>query len=281
MTGIQFDDADDPLDIRYDNIFKAVFTKPSPQSQGALSRFVSALIGQKVSVVTVAANEPPIDNTRDRQIRFDIGCRTEKDEPVDVEMSLNPTPVEPVRLEFLIGKLFSGQDIKGEEDYGILKPAYQITVLAKGRFFEDDEFLHTFEYYDPEHDVSLGGRGRIITLELSNLGRVAEKSVGEMTAPEHWALFFQYLTDKSKRRMINEIVKIEEGIAMAGEVLMTISRDEAERIRLMSEFKYRVDTQSHINGAKREIARNFKAMGLSTEQIVRGTGLSEEQIRDL
>jgi hypothetical protein len=33
---------------------------------------------------------------------------------------------------------------------------------------------------------------------------------------------------------------------MASEVLMTISRDEVERARLMSEYKYELDTQSRI-----------------------------------
>jgi predicted transposase/invertase (TIGR01784 family) len=286
VTKVRFDDSDDPIDICYDNIFKAVFTKPTPASQGALSRLVSALIGREVLVDTITANEPPIDNLADRQIRFDIACKAKTGEPVNVEMSLNPTPFEPVRLEFHIGKLFTGQDIQGEgRSYNDLKPAYQIAFLVKRRFFDDEVFLHTFEYYDREHGVSLNGRSRIITLELSKLERVVEKPIGAMTAPEQWGVFFRYLTDKSKREKINEIVEAEEGIAMASEVLMTISRDEVERARLMSEFKYQVDLRSHIVYAKQEgaqeIARNLKAMGIPIEQIAQGTGLTEEQIRAL
>jgi predicted transposase YdaD len=44
----------------------------------------------------------------------------------------------------------------------------------------------------------------------------------------------------------------QEGIVMASEVLIRISRDEAERARLMSEYKYVVDTQSKVVQAKRE-----------------------------
>jgi hypothetical protein len=146
-------------------------------------------------------------------------------------------------------------------------------------------FLHTFEYYDREHGVSLNGRSRIITLELSKLERVVEKPIGAMTAPEQWAVFFRYLTDKSKREKINEIVEAEEGIAMASEVLMTISRDEVERARLMSEFKYQVDLRSHIVYAEQEkalgIARNLKVDGVPLEQIEKWTGLTEEQLRAL
>jgi predicted transposase/invertase (TIGR01784 family) len=286
LTKVWFDDSDDPIDICYDNVFKAVFTKSIPESQGALSRLISALIGREVIVDTISANEPPIDNLNDRQIRFDIACKTETGEPVNVEMSLNPTPFEPVRLEFHMGKLFTGQDIQGEgRNYSDLKPAYQIAFLVKRRFFDDEVFFHTFEYYDREHGVSLNGRSRIITLELSKLDRVVEKPIQAMTISEQWAVFFRYLPDKSKRKKINEIVANEEGIAMASEVLMTISRDEVERARLMSEFKYQVDLRSHIAYAKeerdREIARNLKSMGLSTEQIIQATGLTGEQVKAL
>ena len=51
---------------------------------------------------------------------------------------------------------------------------------------------------------------------------------------------------------INEILEREEGIAMASEVLLSISRDEAERARLMSEYKYQLDMQSKLVHAKRE-----------------------------
>ncbi|MDR1149910.1 MAG: hypothetical protein LBK66_14910, partial [Spirochaetaceae bacterium] len=49
-----------------------------------------------------------------------------------------------------------------------------------------------------------------------------------------------------KRGKINEIIEFEEGIGMASEVLMTISRDDVERARLMSEYKYELDTQSRV-----------------------------------
>ena len=39
---------------------------------------------------------------------------------------------------------------------------------------------------------------------------------------------------------------------MAGEVLITISKDEAERARLRSEEKYQLDTQSKMTYARQE-----------------------------
>ncbi|MDR1351878.1 MAG: hypothetical protein LBK05_01245 [Treponema sp.] len=102
-----------------------------------------------------------------------------------------------------------------------------------------------------------------------------------MTAAEQWAVYFRYLTDRNKRQKVNEVIATEEGIAMASEVLIRISKDEAERARLMSEWKYVVDTQSKVVQAKREIARNFKQLGIPVEQIAQGTGLSIEDIAKL
>jgi predicted transposase/invertase (TIGR01784 family) len=101
------------------------------------------------------------------------------------------------------------------------------------------------------------------------------------------------LTDRSKRSKINEIIAAEEGIAMASEVLITISKDEIEQARLMSEYKYELDTQSRLVEAKREgrregqrkrdreIVRNARQLGIPVEQIARFTGLSEHQINEL
>jgi predicted transposase/invertase (TIGR01784 family) len=242
-----FEADDDIVDICRDNVFKAVFTKDAPESKAALSKLVSALIGREVSIMEILANEPPPGSTGDRQIRYDINCRAADGELVDVEMSLNPSRHEPVRLEFHTAKLFAGQNIRGaDKTYDDLKLAYQITILVKEQFFNDGEFFHAFEYYDPVRGVSLDGRSRIITLELEKFEKIAEKTPSEMSLREQWSFFFRYLTDREKRGKINEIIEKAEGIAMASEVVMTISRDEHERARLLNQEKSELDYQSRM-----------------------------------
>jgi hypothetical protein len=46
MNPLQFEESDDLIDICYDNVFKAVFTKNTPESHGALEQLLSALIGR-------------------------------------------------------------------------------------------------------------------------------------------------------------------------------------------------------------------------------------------
>jgi len=278
------------LDIRYDPVFKAVFTKETTESRFALSGLISALIGRTVTVEAIIANEPPIDDTRQRYLRFDVACKTEKGELVNVEMSFNPNASEPIRLEYHAARLFVGQGLHGQDKtYDNLKETYQIAILAKERFFPDENFVHNFLYYDPDNCVSLGGRTRIITVELVKTGPVADKPIEEMTNAERWAVFFQYLTDEEKRSKIIEIINQEEGIAMALDTLVNITQDEVEYARMSTLIKSELDYQSGMVGATRkgrneaslDIARNFKKMGLPISQIAEGTGLPIETITQL
>jgi predicted transposase/invertase (TIGR01784 family) len=233
-------------------------------------------VGRPLSVITVVANEPAIDNVRDRQIRFDINCKTADGKLVNVEMTMYPDDFEPVRLEFYVSKLFIGQDIRGKDkSFDDLKPAYQISFLVNKAFYDDAEIVHCFEYYDRERNVSLGGRSWIITVELSKLDKIAEKPVAQMSAQERWSVFFRYITDTTKRQTINQILECEEGIAMASQVLQTISKDEVERARLMSEYKYEVDHQSKLiqteRKARSEERKEFLALlksGKSVEEVI-------------
>ena len=154
-------------------------------------------------------------------------------------MSYNPDTDELIRIEFYSAKVLVGQDIKGSaKSYRDLKKTYQISIIAKDKFFPDEVFLHSFEYYDPINKISLNGKSKIITLELCKLDKIVEKPTDEMSVSERWGVYFEYLTNKDKRDKINEILNKDEDIAMASQVLMSISKEEEEYFRLLSEYKY-------------------------------------------
>jgi hypothetical protein len=58
---VKISENDDVIDICMDNVFKAVFTKDIPESKGALSKLLSAVIGCEVTVIAINANEPLVD----------------------------------------------------------------------------------------------------------------------------------------------------------------------------------------------------------------------------
>ncbi|WP_461255286.1 PD-(D/E)XK nuclease family transposase [Treponema sp. R80B11-R83G3] len=169
---------------------------------------------------------------------------------------------------------------------------YKITILAKYKFFPDEELIHNFLYYDPKTRVLLGGKTRIITVELVKTKPIADKPVEEMATAEQWAVYFQYLTDEGKRDKINDIINREEGIAMATEILSNITQDEVEYARMSTLIKSQLDYQSHMVNAKRSGIKEGREEGLKEglkEGLVKGhkeileffeQGLSVEEIKE-
>ncbi|MCL2880522.1 MAG: Rpn family recombination-promoting nuclease/putative transposase, partial [Treponema sp.] len=193
-------------------------------------------------------------------------------------------------LEYYASRQFSGQDIQGEDkSYNDLAEFYQIAIIGNEKIFKDDILVHTFQFYDPVHGVSLGGKSRIITVELEKTDQIVDKPIGQMLSSERWSIFFQYLTFKDKRAKINEILEREGDIAMAGETLIQISRNEIEFAQRTSELKYILDRQDIEVTARREgfakgqmegraeekleIARNMQKAGISTDIIFQTTGV--------
>jgi hypothetical protein len=75
------------------------------------------------------------------------------------------------------------------------------------------------------------------------------------------------------RRKINEIIELEEGIAMASELLKRISKDHAERLEMMSIEKHQLDIQSKLVTAERKGIKKGEQRG---EQ--RGIVMGEQRI---
>ncbi|GBU27170.1 hypothetical protein R84B8_00695 [Treponema sp. R8-4-B8] len=289
-----FDGGTQVYDIRHDPVFKAVFTRDTANSRAALSDLISALIGSVIKVGTITANEPPVSDFRQRYLRFDIACKTQKGEPINVEMSFNPKANEHVRLEYHAARLFAGQELHGKcKNYTDLKKTYQIAILAKKKFFPDKDLIHDFIYYDPKTRVSLGGKTRIITVELEKTKPIAEKPIEKMTNAELWAVFFQYLTDTGKRSKIVDIINREEGIAMAVKTMKGFTQKELDYIRESYRIKCDMDYQDEVvtaqrkalkEGRKKEklvIAKNLLLEGSTPEFVHRITGLSLEKIKEL
>jgi len=178
MEKVYFKYEDDIINPCWDNVFKATFTRDTPESRGALDYLLSAIIRRRLSVLSIIANESPVESVNERQIRYDINCKFDNNELCNIEMTLNPDAYEPVRLEYYASKLFVGQDIRGvDKSYSDLKNTYQISLLVNSPIIDDDVFIHHFRYYDEETGTSLGGKSNIITIELSKLEQIALKPV--------------------------------------------------------------------------------------------------------
>ena len=99
-----------------------------------------------------------------------------------------------------------------------------------------------------------------------------------MSFQEHWAVYFKYLTDKTKRKKINKIIELNEGVAMASEVLITITEDEKERFRQLSKEKYELDRQSDL-AYELEAKEKGRLEGKNYVLELVAQGLSYEEIK--
>jgi predicted transposase/invertase (TIGR01784 family) len=268
-----------------DAVFKFIFTQDTLSSRGALSSLASAFIGPNTQIVAVTANEPPVDGPRDRQIRFDIACKLEDGEQADLEMTLYPKPYEAARMEYYLAKLYTNQDIKGKKrTFNDLKQAYQISFFAEENLYSDTALVHRFKYYDKERQVDLGGRTEIITVELKKVAELLGKESGKTSLAEAWALFFRYGADLGQRDLINHLMAEEEGIAMAGEALLTVSKDERLRAWLMSAEKFDLDRQSELVYAHRKgLSKGYRKAKAEDQEQMRQTqeqlSMKDERIR--
>jgi hypothetical protein len=279
MKKIYFPDSVSILNPCRDAVFKLIFTRETPSSRGALSSLASAFVGRKTQIVAVSANEPPVNSPRDRQIRFDIACKLEGGELANLEMTLYPKPYEPARMEYHLARLYVNQDIKGaDKTFDHLKQAYQISFFAGDNLYSDTGLVHQFTYYDKRYGIDLGGRTKIITVELKKAAKLLRKKVQEMSREELWAFFFRYGPDTEQRQTINEIMDAEEGIAMAGAELLTVSEDKGLQAYLME--KHELDRQSDMayirqEGYKKAESKYQEQIRQDQEQL----SLKDERIR--
>jgi predicted transposase/invertase (TIGR01784 family) len=216
---------EDLLDVKLDPIFKAVFTSETKESRGALKSFISAYTGHEIADISILANEPPVEQQNEKQIRFDFSCRFNNGKRATVEMALKHRPDELVRSEYYTARLLVAQANKGDEDYSELGEVYQITLLSEGELIKDKELIHEFEYYDKIRNKSLNGKTRILTFEMSKLQKI-NKQISDMDSKELWGTYLKWVNDKSRISQVNEIIKLEGGTGMATQALRSISTDE-------------------------------------------------------
>ena len=282
MNPVDYAAYPDPFSICNDAVFKAIFTKETPESKTALKSLLSAFLEKEVSVLKVTANEPPINRIGDRQIRFDISVRFNKGELANVEMTVHPKQYESLRFEYYTARLFVSQNIRGKNrTYSNLKPTYHLSFLGEN-LYPDREWLHSFTYYDPERRIKMGGRTEIMTVELQKLGRITEKTVEQMDKREGWALFMMYYREDKKTGIIQKIIDMDEGIAAADEVIQGFTETELEGLAAIAKDKFEFDAREELWEMKQAARTEGLAEG-RTKGLAEGRtkGLAEGRAKGL
>ena len=106
-----------------------------------------------------------------------------------------------------------------------------------------------------------------------------------MTDMERFSVFLRYAENPEYRDIVNRVIESKEGLAVAGEVLMSISKDERERAIFRSRRIALADQESNRITAERNtrlsIAKSLLSVGDSIDKIVMVTGLTRAEVEKL
>ncbi|MCL2096051.1 MAG: Rpn family recombination-promoting nuclease/putative transposase [Oscillospiraceae bacterium] len=237
-----------------DYIFKRIFTADDTNSKQALINFINSILEHEnddiIVDLTIINSQIPVDRGVQKKSIFDIRSKYNNGRQCIIEMQKESTPDFTKRSIHTISKAYVSQPISGR-DFNALEKCYLICITNFDMIKETSEHLKDYRYRDRQGN-DLSDAKTIIFLDLSKLGDILDKSVDEMTNVEMWAIFFKYVTDESKQDILNEILERKEGVKMARNILIEVSKDEEARAYYESELIFELDQRGKINQAKRE-----------------------------
>ena len=278
-----------------DRVFKLLLT--SPDAKPVLTDLVSTLLGRAVTDVVVRNNELPPEDAEEKAERFDVNCKVDDGTQVDLEMQASHIQeYADGNHENLKGKcvyylcdLHASQSARGVRRYDNLSQTWQVTFCSYTVFPERIEFINSFSLRHDIDNKQLSNAIHMVIVELSKLQTILKKSVSDMTDLEKWAVFFKYANETEYRETVNEIIASKEVLQMAGDLLMSVSKDERERAVFRSRRMYQTDLLSNLATAedrgRREgtldVARRMLNRNRPLAEIVEDTGLTLEEIEAL
>jgi len=136
------------------------------------------------------------------------------------------------RSVFNLCDLHSNQKGRGLR-YGRFARSYQVMLCNFKVFKENQELMEYYTLRNPK-GRELCDAVTAVFIDLSQAKQIAKKPVSEMSDIEQWVTFFALGNRPEYGEVIAEITKQQEGIAVANEVLLSISQNPDERARFRS-----------------------------------------------
>ena len=277
-----------------DRIFKALLS--APEAKPTLLLVASAIVKRPVVDVLIRNNELAVSDMEEKAEQFDINCKVDDDSQADIEMQSHRMDEEAAskhenlraRSIYNLCDLHASQSSKGVS-YDKLARSYQVMFCGYTVFSYRTDFINTFSM---RHDIDNGllhNAVQAMFVELTKLNEVLKKPVEEMTDMERFSVFLRYAENPEYRNVVNRVIESKEGLAVAGEVLMSISKDERERAIFRSRRIAAFDQESNritlVRNAEKAnsiaIAKNALQMKLSIDNIVKLTGLTRAEVEAL
>ena len=234
-----------------DGVFKSLMTRP--EAEEVLKDLIGSILGCKIIDLRLIPNEIPIDVKGDKQERFDVACKTDKNRLINVEIQADPMRGDSFKTNHISLKkrnvyylcdLHSTQPGEGIA-YALMSNTYQITICGFSIFENDKKLVDKYTMRN-EDGRELTDVINCVYVDLTFSSRLAEKQVSEMSPMEMWSVFLAGADKEEYREKIKEISKARKEIGMADTILHTLSMDENEWYHYRMRRKWKLDHDNDI-----------------------------------
>ncbi len=205
---------------------------------------------------------------------------------IDAEIQLSELEVWADRSLFYTSKMFTEQIEKGQK-YDVFKKCVSISILGFKLFKNEPDFYSCFHIREDTRNFIYTDKMEFHVIELPKLPDEIRENSSDL---ELWAKFI----NAERKEELDMIAKQNVYIQSAYDRLQIISQDKQKRLEYearqkalfdYNQFMYEsekrgmekgieIGTERGIEIANERTAKNLIALGLPTDIIVQGTGLS-------
>ncbi len=221
---------------------------------------------------------------------LDVRILLNNDMEIDAEIQLSELEVWADRSLFYTSKMFTEQIEKGQK-YDVFKKCVSISVLGFKLFKNEPDFYSCFHIREDTRNFIYTDKMEFHVIELPKLPDEIRENSSDL---ELWAKFI----NAERKEELDMIAKQNVYIQSAYDRLQIISQDKQKRLEYearqkalfdYNQFMYEAERRGKKEGreeGRREgreegrqeeklaVAKSFIALGLPTDIIVQGTGLS-------
>ena len=218
------------LNLKHDMAFKSVFGADIKESQIALCSLLRSILKQPVSSVKVMNSELTSEIVHQKHPRMDLLVSFDDGRLANIEMQVVYDSEEFFyRMFYYEIRLASRQVLKEGEPYSNFHLVYQIVITDFIISPEYEELVEQFEQRNWKGQA-LKYAGQLMQLIFVQLPKVPLMNVKDMSLLEKWSFFLKYFEDEGKQSIIKEVIKKEEGIAMADKIIKYMSQEWIDQL---------------------------------------------------
>ena len=264
---------------KYDFVFKYIFG--NEQHKDLLIALLSDVLGvpeEEFDGIEIINSELLKQFQEDKKGILDVRVKTKIGGQIDVEIQILPTEYMAERTIFYWSKMYTSQ-IKPGDTYDKLKKCVIINIVD----FECTPLKKLYSSYHLTEDETGHRLTDIIEVRFLEIPKLFDKDIirDENDPIVQW---MEFLDGKSKGVM-EMLAEKNKDIKKAYALLKIISKDEKAKMLYEARQAEISDQLTRLKSAEEKkatkIAENFLNMGLSVEQVSKGSELSIEKVIEI